>query len=299
MSRKCSPTIPRSIIGIDPMKRTVAITLAAGRVRPVSKFAMFGSPSTEPDRPRPPIPLVPAMPTVLIGSEPIRRKAGPYRTLLESSGFRIVDPEAQTKLTEADLLRYLPDCDAIIAGGETISSSIIEACPKLRGIARTGVGYDAVDVATATARKIPVTITPGANQDSVAEHAFALLLALTKDVLMHDRAIRSGLWVRTKLPRPIRGLTMGIVGLGRIGRAVATRALAFGMKVVAFEPVGDHSAFTAKHGIAQVEFEELLAMSDVVSLHLPLVEGTRGLFDRSLFSQMKPGSILINTARGA
>jgi D-3-phosphoglycerate dehydrogenase / 2-oxoglutarate reductase len=238
------------------------------------------------------------MPTVLIGAEPIRRQSGPYRALLESAGFRIIDPASEIKLTEADLLRYLPECDGVIAGGETYSSSILEACPNLRGIARTGVGYDAVDLAAASKQKIAVTITPGANQDSVAETAFALLLAVTKDVLQHDRAVRSNKWVRTTLPRPIRGKTMGIVGLGRIGRSVATRAIAFGMKVLAFDPVGDHSTFTGQHGIEKVEFDELLSRSDVVSLHVPIVESTRGVFDRSVFARMKPGSILINTARG-
>jgi D-3-phosphoglycerate dehydrogenase / 2-oxoglutarate reductase len=243
-------------------------------------------------------PLVPLMPTVLIGAEPIRRKPGPYRTLLEAAGFQIVDPAAEFKLSETDLLKYLPGCDAVVAGGETYSASILAACPNLRGIARTGVGYDAVDLEAATRQNIPVTITPGTNQDSVAEQAFALLLALSRDVVPHDRAIRSGSWVRTLLPRPIRGKTMGIVGLGRIGRSVAARALVFGMKVVAFDPVGDHEGFTSKHGIERVDFDDLLARSDVVSLHLPFAESTRGLFNRSVFARMKPGSLLINTARG-
>ena len=238
------------------------------------------------------------MPTVLIGSEPIRHQPGSFRTLLEASGFRVVDPDRPTKLTEADLLEFLPGCDAIIAGGETISASVIAASGRLRAIARTGVGYDAVDVEAATARKIPVTITPGANHDAVAEQVFALLLAVLKDVTHHDRAIRSGQWVRSLLPRPTRGRTIGLVGLGRIGRATAIRALAFGMKVIAHEPVGDHEGFATRHGIERVEFEELLARSDVVSLHLPLVEATRGLMDRSVFEKMKEGSILINTARG-
>jgi D-3-phosphoglycerate dehydrogenase len=238
------------------------------------------------------------MPTVLIGSEPIRHKPGPFRTLLESAGFRVVDPVVESKMSEADLIEWLPGCDAIVAGGETISSTVLDACPGLRGIARTGVGYDAVDVEAATRKRIAVTITPGANQKAVAEHAFALLLALAKDVLRQDRLIRSGSWVRSPLTRPIRGKTMGIIGLGRIGRAVSVRALAFGMTVVAFDPVGDHEEFNSRHGIERVEFDELLATSDVVSLHLPLVEATRGLFDASVFGRMKPGSILINTARG-
>ena len=237
------------------------------------------------------------MPTVLIGAEPIRDQPGPFRTILEAAGFRVLDPPTRTKLTEADLLEWLPRCDSIIAGGETISAPIIAASPALRVIARTGVGYDAVDVGAASARGIAVATTPGTNQEAVAEQAFALLLGLVKDVPIHDRAIRLGSWVRSPLPRPLRGQTMGIVGLGRIGQAVATRAVAFGMKVVAFEPV-ENREFNERHGITRVSFEALLAASDVVSLHLPLVEATKGLFDRSTFARMKPGALLINTSRG-
>lgn len=237
------------------------------------------------------------MPTVLIGSEPLRRQAGPFRTLLQGSGFHVVDPDSNGKLSEADLLEIVPRCDSIIAGGETYSAAIMDASPGLRAIARTGVGYDAVDLAAASARRIAVTITPGANQEAVAEHAFALLLALTKDVTAHDRAIRSGSWARSPLPRPVRGMTMGIVGLGRIGRAVATRAVAFGMRVVAFEPTEDRD-FDRRFEVARMSIDEVLASSDVVSLHLPLVEATRGLMDRSAFARMKPGALLINTARG-
>ena len=190
------------------------------------------------------------MPTVLLGAEPIRHQPGPFRTLLENAGFRVVAPLTTSRLTDADLLEWLPRCDSIIAGGETISGPIIAASPNLRAIARTGVGYDAVDVAAATSRQIAVTITPGANQDAVAEQTFALLLALVKDVVKHDRSIRSGVWDRSPLPRPIRGRTMGIVGMGRIGRAVATRSVAFGMRVVAFEPTPDPE-FDARYGIAR------------------------------------------------
>jgi phosphoglycerate dehydrogenase-like enzyme len=237
------------------------------------------------------------MPTVLIGSEPIRHKPGPYRTLLEGAGFSVLEPEHDGRLSEGDLLRLLPLSDAIIAGGETISAEIIDASPSLRVIARTGVGYDAVDVPAATARGIAVTITPGTNQESVAEHTFALLLALSRDVAIQDRAIRSGQWHRTLMPRPLRGQTLGLVGLGRIGRAVASRAVAFGMRVLACEPLGDPEA-DRRLGIERVELDELLARSDIVSLHMPLLESTRAVFDRSAFARMKPGSMLINTSRG-
>jgi D-3-phosphoglycerate dehydrogenase len=237
------------------------------------------------------------MPTVLIGAEPIRHQPGPYRTLLEGAGFSVLEPEHDGRLSESDLRRLLPLSDAIIAGGETISAEVINASPKLRAIARTGVGYDAVDVPAATARGIAVTITPGTNQESVAEQTFALLLALVRDVVIHDRAIRSGGWQRTLLPRPLRGRTIGLVGLGRIGRAVASRAVAFGMRVLACEPLGDPET-DRRLGIERVGLDELLADSDIVSLHLPLLASTRGLFDRSAFARMKPGSLLINTSRG-
>jgi D-3-phosphoglycerate dehydrogenase / 2-oxoglutarate reductase len=237
------------------------------------------------------------MSTVLIGSEPLRRQPGLFRTSLEQAGFRVVDPTVPSKLSEADLYEWLPGCDSIIAGGETISAAIMDAAPGLRAISRTGVGYDAVDVAAASARNIAVTITPGTNQESVAELTFALLLGLVKDIRQHDQNIRSGAWSRLLLPRPVRGLTIGIVGLGRIGRAVATRALAFGMRVVAFEPLADPN-FDLTPAITLVPFDELIQISDVVSLHLPLEDATRGLFDRSVFSRMKPGALLINTSRG-
>ena len=237
------------------------------------------------------------MPTVLIGAEPIRHQPGAFRTLLEGAGFLVVDPPSEGKLSERDLLEWLPAADAIIAGGESITAGVIAASPNLRAIARTGVGYDAVDVPAASARGIAVTITPGTNHEAVAEQTCARLLALTRDVVAHHRAIRSGLWDRTPLPRPLRGRTLGLVGLGRIGRAVAARAVAFGMRVVASEPAGDPD-HDRRLGIARVGLDELLAASDVVSLHLPLVEATRGLFDRSAFARMKPGALLINTARG-
>ena len=236
------------------------------------------------------------MPSVLIGSSPIRHEPGTFRELLVAAGFTAIDPSGNDPLSLADLLEHLPGADAIIAGGEPIPAEVIAACPRLRVIARTGVGHDAVDVDAATARGIAVTTTPGTNHESVAEQAFALLLALIKDVPARDASTKAGGWERTPA-RPLRGTTLGLVGLGRIGRAMATRALAFGMNVVAFDTVAD-ADFDARHGIRRAGLDELLAAADVVSLHLPLTPGTRKLFDRRAFAKMKPGALLINTARG-
>jgi phosphoglycerate dehydrogenase-like enzyme len=237
------------------------------------------------------------MPNVLIGPIHLRHSPGPFRDLLETAGFTIIDPAGGPALNESELRTYLPDADAILAGGEHLTAAMLDLAPRLRAIARVGVGYDLVDIPGATARGIPVTITPGANQDSVAEQTFALLLAVARYVAKNDREIKVGGWDRS-LPRPLRGATLGLLGLGRIGRAVATRALAFGMNVVAFDTVPP-SDFEQRHGIRRLGFEELLAESDVISIHLPLTETTRGLFRSETLALMRPGSILINTARGA
>lgn len=237
------------------------------------------------------------MPTVLIGPGPLRGKPGPFRQILQAAGFdAFMDVEGDHTLNESELRATLPRADAMLAGGERLSAELLDLAPRLRAIARTGVGYDAIDVAAATARGIPVIITPGTNQESVAEQTFALLLALTRSIVVNDILIKSGGWSRA-LVQPIRGKTIGLVGLGRIGRAVATRATTFGMRVTGFDPIVDHES-EARLGITRLGFEELLATADVVSLHLPLIPATRGIIDRRTLALMRAGSILINTSRG-
>jgi D-3-phosphoglycerate dehydrogenase / 2-oxoglutarate reductase len=177
-----------------------------------------------------------------------------------------------------------------------MSADLFTLAPKLRVIARTGVGYDLIDVDAATEHKVAVTITPGTNQDSVAEQTWALLLALPRRIVHNDRVIHGGGWDRA-LVRPVRGMTLGLVGMGRIGRAVALRAPAFQVRVVAFDTLVD-AEFDLRHGIKRMPLEELLACSDAVSLHLPLMDSTRGMVNREFLSKMKRGSYLINTARG-
>lgn len=237
------------------------------------------------------------MPTVLIAPGPLRNQEGPFREILRAAGFDFIDPPGDTTLTEAELRATLPDADAMLAGGERLSAAMLDLAPRLRAIARTGVGYDAIDMAAATARKIPVIITPGTNQESVAEQTLALLLALTRNIVNFDRTIRAGGWDRM-LVDPLRGKTLGLVGLGRIGRAVAVRGLAFGLRVVAYDPMALDAEFEARHGIARLDFEALLAASDIISLHLPLTPETRGIINRESLARMRPGSYLINTARG-
>ena len=233
---------------------------------------------------------------VLIGSGPIRNMPGPFRDLLTSNGFTPVDWPGFLPLSAEEYKRLLPDIDAVIAGGEPLTSEMIACAPRLRAIARTGVGYDAVDLNASNARKIAVTITPGTNHESVAEQAFGLLLGLTRKIAENDRIIRAGGWTRV-LVQPLRGKTIGLVGLGRIGQAMVPRALAFGMKVLCYEPFPNQE-FNTKWGVQSCSLPQLLAEADIVSLHLPLTPSTRGLFHREIFAMMKPGAVFINTSRG-
>jgi D-3-phosphoglycerate dehydrogenase len=236
------------------------------------------------------------MPRVLIGPYLLRNQPGRFREILANAGFETIDPAGDFSLTTAQLRPHLPEIDAMLAGGERMTPELFNLAPRLRAIARTGVGYDLIDLAAATAHKVAVTITPGTNQESVAEQTMALLLALTRRIVPNDRAIHAGGWDRA-LVTPVRGMTLGLIGMGRIGRAVALRALAFRMKVVAFDTF-IHAEFDERHGIDRLPLDALLESSDIVSLHLPLTEATRGMVNRQFLAKMRPGSFLINTSRG-
>src|SRR5262249_40325341 len=132
------------------------------------------------------------MPTVLIGPAPLRGRPGRYRDLLVDAGFTPIDVDGSDTLNEAQLRSALPGADAMVAGGDRLSAAMLDLAPRLRAIARTGVGYDAIDVPAATARRIVVAIAPGTNHDSVAEQTFALLLALARRIIPNDRIIRAG-----------------------------------------------------------------------------------------------------------
>jgi len=190
----------------------------------------------------------------------------------------------------------LQGVSAALAGSEPYSERVLAANPQLRVVARVGVGYDAVDVAAATARGVAVTIAPNTNQDAVAEHTFCLMLGLVKNLVAQHLGTCALKWPRGA-NLPLRQRTLGIAGLGRTGKSVAVRGEAFGMRLLAYEPYPD-KAFAAAHGVEFVSFERLLAESDFLSLHLPLTGASKYLIDRKALAMMKPTAFLINTARG-
>jgi phosphoglycerate dehydrogenase-like enzyme len=233
---------------------------------------------------------------VLIATSTLAGPDEPFLGVLRGAGLEVVYPREWKQFTEADMAAELAGVSAAIAGMEPYTRRVIEAAPALRVIARVGVGYDAVDTAAAADRGVAVTVTPGVNQESVAEHTFALILALARSVVPMHLAVRGGGWRRVS-GVPLRGRTLGLVGLGRIGKEVALRAAAFRMKVLAYDPVPD-TRFAAEHGVALVPLDRLLAESDFVSLHLPLAAGSRHLLDAAALGRMKPTAFLVNTARG-
>lgn len=236
------------------------------------------------------------MPKVLITPMTLAGVQAGFLDVLRSGGFEPVYPLRIGLLTEQELLQQLPGIWAVLAGSEPYTSKVLDASPELRVIARVGVGYDAVDVPHATRRGVAVTITPGANHDGVAEQTFALMLAVAKDVIPQHLGTRHLTWPR-RTTLAIRGKTLGIAGLGRIGKAVALRAKAFGMKLKAYDPVPDHE-FARANGVELVALEKLLAEADFLSLHLPYTPESKHLINKKTLALMKPGAILLNTARG-
>lgn len=240
------------------------------------------------------------MPAVLITPEAFNHKPGPYVRLLQEAGFEIAYPQnptfARGLCSEDETIEQLRAYEAVIAGGEWFTPRVLENLPNLRVIARCGVGYDRVDVPAATRHNVVVTITPTANYDAVAEQTLALLFAVAKSIVVLDRGVRNHSWHR-ELTEPVRGSTLGIIGLGRIGRAFALRAKALGMVVVAYEMQPDN-AFVEEHGIQLLSFDDVLSRADYLSIHCPLNDETEGMFNKSVFAKMKPGSVLLNTARG-
>ena len=237
------------------------------------------------------------MDKVLISPATLAGVEGEFVRALREAGFELVYPNRGVQLNEEELLSFLPGVKAALAGSEPYTARVLDAHPQLRVIARAGVGYDAVDVAAATRHGAAVAITPGTNEGSVAEHTFCLMLGLAKNLVPQHLGVKVGTWPRGA-NLPLRGRTLGIAGLGRIGKAVAVRGQAFGMKLLAYDPIPD-AAFAEKHGVDLVSFEKLLAESDYLTLHLPVSKESRYLINRQSLSLMKPTAFLINTARGA
>lgn len=218
------------------------------------------------------------------------------RTELEAAVGRVTYNPTGRPLSSEALRELLVGVDGFIAGLDVIDAAALAAADALRVIARYGVGVSNVDLDAARARNIVVTNTPGANAKSVAELTIALMLDLLRQVLDAANDTRQGGWMRTN-GASLEGRTVGLIGLGAIGREVARRLQGFDCALLAYDVTFD-AAFAAQQRITMLPLDDLLAQSDIVSLHVPALDATRGMVNADFLARMKPGSYLINTARG-
>lgn len=218
------------------------------------------------------------------------------KTDLENLVGEVIYNPTGKPLTSEEVARLLPGIDGYIAGLDVIDANALKTADKLKVIARYGVGVDNVDLKFAREKGIVVTNTPGANSVSVAELALALMLALARQLPEAVDAVHQGKWPRYS-GISLEGKTIGILGLGAIGKQLARRLAGFDCRILAFDPFADKQ-FAAKNNIELVAMDEVIQKSDFVSLHLPLLPETRAIVDDTFISKMKKGSFLINTSRG-
>jgi D-3-phosphoglycerate dehydrogenase len=242
------------------------------------------------------------MPRILLTTTSFQDTPGRHHDELEQAGYEIVRDRGP--LSEARLLELIEEhngFDALLNGDDKITAKVIDAAlnapTPLRVISKYGIGLDSIDVEHATSKRIPVLFTPGVNETTVAEHAIGLMIALGKAFYPHAHAVKEGQWKR-KTGLELRDQTLGIIGLGRIGQAVATRAHAFGMKLLAYDPYWP-DAFASQYDVQHASsIDELVSGADIVTLHTNAAPENRHLIDEARLEQMKAGAMLINTARG-
>lgn len=235
---------------------------------------------------------------VLLTTTSFQDTPGGHHELLESAGYEII--RARGPLPEEEMLKLVEngDIDGFLCGDDAITRAVIEkALPRLKVIAKYGIGLDAIDVKTATELKVPVTFCPGVNDIAVAEHVFGLMVCLARAIPLENSYVKSGKWKRLT-GRELMGKTLGILGMGRIGRQVAKRAAAFEMPVVAFDIYWDDE-FAAKWNVRRAASAmDVIVEADVLTLHMNLTADNRGIVNADSLARMKPGAYVINCARG-
>lgn len=230
-------------------------------------------------------------PLVLVTSRSFGSGREDPESVLTAAGLRVVRGDPAHDL--ADLAAPLATAAGWLAGAAPVRAAHLEAAPGLRLLARYGTGVDSVDLAAAHARGIIVSNTPGANAEAVADHTLALMLAGVRHLVEADRAVRAGRPLRL-VGREIASLTVGLIGLGNVGQAVARRLRALGATVLGTDPACDPRA-VARLGVDQCGLDELVAGCDVISLHCP--GGGPPVLDRDLLATVRPGAVIVNTSR--
>ena len=224
-------------------------------------------------------------------------KTDPYAfAMLEEAGFEIVRNETGGILTARALSEKLSDCAGVVLGVDPLTRGVLDSAPQLRAVAKYGVGVDNIDMAACEERGIKVSRTVGANSQAVADYAFALILAAARKLPLIDKLCRKGDWSKNTTA-DVYGKTLGLIGLGAVGKAVAKRAKGFDMKVLGYDVFWDEPG-AAEIGIEKADLERIYREADFISVHVPLTPETKGMIAAAQISVMKPSAILVNTARG-
>lgn len=236
------------------------------------------------------------MTRVLLTTTSFQDTPGVHHEMLAAAGFEIV--RERGPLSEARLLGLAGQFDAYLCGDDDLTRAVIaKSLPRLKVISKYGIGLDRIDVKAATDLKVPVLFTPGVNHTTVAEHTFALLLAAVRHLVVEANHTAAGRWTRLT-GHEVCGKTLALVGLGRIGREVAIRARAFGLKILGYGHHWDED-FARQHQVERVgNFDDLLRRADIISLHTKLTPATRHLINAGNFPLIKPGAVIVNTGRG-
>ncbi len=216
--------------------------------------------------------------------------------MLDASGVEVVRNDTGGILSKEQIIDLVKDCDGVILGVDPMDKDVIAAAPKLKAIAKYGVGVDNIDLDAAKSRNISVSRTVGANAEAVADYAMALIMAVARKTVDIDRRCRQGDWKKITTI-DVSGATIGILGFGAIGRNVAKRAQGFDMTVLAHDPFWDEE-YAASNNITRATPEEIYSKCDIISLHLPLLPDTCNMISTKQLAMMKKNVILINTARG-
>ncbi len=231
---------------------------------------------------------------ILISTSSFGRSGRQPLDLLEQTGCDVaLNPHGRT-LTSDEILALLAEKDGVIAGTEKLTRDVLAGVPRLKVVSRCGTALDSVDLAAAQELGIHVFNTPDAHVDGVAELTLAGILDVLRMVSQSDRAVRAGEWTKP-MGRLLRGKTVGIIGLGRVGKAVASLLQPFGVWLLAHDPREDQ-AFAVLHGVSYVGLDVLLQEADVVTVHAPGAQGA--ILDAAAIGRIKPGAVVVNTARG-
>lgn len=233
---------------------------------------------------------------VLVTIPWFKKRPAPELERLREHGCDLLINEQGRVYSEAKLIEVLPDVNATIAGSEPYNEKTLAAARSLKMIARVGVGYDMIDVAAATRHEVPVAMAFGTNHEAVADHAFALLAAMCNQLPTYHKQIARGQW-GARFHRSLWKGTIGIIGLGRIGRALARRCAGFDMRILASDIAPD-ADYAAANNIEMVDLETLLKESDFVSVNAPHTPLTDKMINAQRLALMKPGSYIVNTTRG-